>query len=66
MSVPIIDFSAFRNGTEQERKDLANRVTEEFKKNGATRLMNHGITGEGMFNSVCALIGLLKISAWLG
>jgi len=48
MSIPIMDFSAFRNGTEQERRELANRVTEEFKKHGATRLINHGISGEGM------------------
>ncbi|KAE8154172.1 putative gibberellin 20-oxidase [Aspergillus avenaceus] len=46
MSVPVIDFSAFRSGSEQERKELACRVTEEFKKHGATRLINHGISGE--------------------
>lgn len=53
MSIPAIDFSAFRNGTEQERKELANRVTDEFKKHGATRLVNHGITGDSMFACVC-------------
>ncbi|KAE8314440.1 putative gibberellin 20-oxidase [Aspergillus transmontanensis] len=46
MSVPIIDFYAFQNGTEQERRELAHRITEEFKKHGATRLINHGIDGE--------------------
>ncbi|KAF1971717.1 Clavaminate synthase-like protein [Bimuria novae-zelandiae CBS 107.79] len=46
MSLPAIDFSAFRNGTEQKRRELANCVTEEFKKHGATRLTNHGLTAE--------------------
>ncbi|KAK4235639.1 putative gibberellin 20-oxidase [Achaetomium macrosporum] len=46
MSVPLIDFSAFRTGTEAQRTELANRVTEEFKKHGAVRLISHGITGE--------------------
>jgi isopenicillin N synthase-like dioxygenase len=45
MSLPAIDFSAFRNGTELERKKLATRITEEFKKHGATRLTTHGISG---------------------
>lgn len=48
MSVPVIDFSAFRNGTEKERKELASRLTNEFKKHGATRLVNHGIAGKSM------------------
>ncbi|KAL5380164.1 hypothetical protein DPSP01_007964 [Paraphaeosphaeria sporulosa] len=48
MSIPAIDFSAFRNGTEQERRVLANRITEEFKKHGATRLIAHGITRESI------------------
>jgi len=58
MSIPIIDFSAFQNGTEQERRELANRVTEEFKKHGATRLINHGITGESMSYCVAPRIFL--------
>lgn len=48
MSVPIIDFSAFRNGNEVERRELAGRLVDEFKKHGATRLMNHGIKGDSM------------------
>ncbi|KAL5434336.1 hypothetical protein PMIN06_011420 [Paraphaeosphaeria minitans] len=48
MFIPAIDFSAFRNGTEQERRVLADRITEEFKKHGATRLVSHGITGESI------------------
>jgi hypothetical protein len=46
MSIPAIDFSAFRNGTEQELRELAIRITGEFKKHGAIRLIDHGITGE--------------------
>ncbi|KAL2196701.1 putative gibberellin 20-oxidase [Corynascus similis CBS 632.67] len=46
MSIPVIDFSAFHNGTKEERTELAYRVTDEFKKHGATRLKNHGISGE--------------------
>ncbi|KAI4860357.1 putative gibberellin 20-oxidase [Hypoxylon rubiginosum] len=46
MSVPVIDFSAFRNGTENERQELANRLVDEFKKHGATRLVNHRVIGD--------------------
>ncbi|KAI1343178.1 putative gibberellin 20-oxidase [Xylariaceae sp. FL0016] len=46
MSIPLIDFSAFRSDSEVERKDLVNRLLGEFKKHGAARLVNHGITGE--------------------
>lgn len=46
MSIPVIDFSALHNGTKEERTELAYRVTDEFKKHGATRLKNHGISGE--------------------
>ena len=49
-SIPAIDFSAFRNGSEQERRDVADRVTGEFKKHGATRLITHGISAESVFS----------------
>jgi hypothetical protein len=45
-SVPVIDFTAFGNGTKQERAELANRITQELTKYGAMRLINHGVTVE--------------------
>lgn len=51
MAIPIINFSAFRNGTEVERLELADRVTQEFKMHGAVRLVDHGITAR---SKLCA------------
>jgi hypothetical protein len=45
-SVPVIDFTAFGNGTKQERAELANRIIQELTKYGAMRLINHGVTAE--------------------
>ncbi|KAI0179592.1 putative gibberellin 20-oxidase [Hypoxylon sp. FL1284] len=46
MLVPIIDFSAFRNGTGKDRRELSGRLVDEFKKHGATRIVNHGVSGD--------------------
>jgi len=45
-SVPVIDFTAFGNGTKQERAELANRITQELTKYGVMRLINHSVTVE--------------------
>ncbi|KAI1130593.1 putative gibberellin 20-oxidase [Nemania abortiva] len=46
MSVAIVDFANFRDGTQQQRSEIAKRLTENLHKNGAVRLINHGVTAE--------------------
>ena len=46
MSIPIIDLTQFYSGTKSEQSNLATRVTQELQKNGAVRLINHGIPAE--------------------
>lgn len=56
MSIPVINFSAFHNGTDQERRELSDRVTEQFKEHGATRLIAHGISGESESSILASLV----------
>jgi isopenicillin N synthase-like dioxygenase len=44
MSIPVINFAAFYNGTKQERANLADRLTTVLKKHGAMELIDHSVT----------------------
>lgn len=45
-SLPVIDFSAFYNGTEAKRAKLASAIASELQKHGAMRLINTRIPAE--------------------
>lgn len=45
-SLPLIDFSVYYNGTEDEKAQLALTIASELKKHGAMRLMNTRIPAE--------------------
>lgn len=46
MSVSIVDFTPFHHGTELEHAQLSTAIAQELRKNGAVRLVNHGIPAE--------------------
>lgn len=46
MSVPILDFAPFHHGTKLERAQLYTRIIQERQKNGAVRLISHGVPAE--------------------
>lgn len=45
-SLPLIDFSTFYNGTDDDRAKLAAMITGELQKHGAMRLINTSISPE--------------------
>ncbi len=64
MSVPTIDFVAFHLGSKVEQAQLASRINNELRKNGAVRLINHGIPAE-MICECYRWVSHLRISSVL-
>lgn len=45
-SLPIYDFSNFRQGSPEQKKETARQVVEAFKTYGFVYLVNHGIPAD--------------------
>lgn len=41
--IPVVDFAAFRSGTPNETKEIANSLYEAFRDVGFVYLKNHGV-----------------------
>ena len=46
MELPVLDFSAFSDGTSVQRKELCAALLHECKTFGFVKLVNHGISNE--------------------
>ena len=54
--IAVLDFSAFTNGSEVTKQEVATAMLDSFKKTGFVYLINHGIPKEKidhMFEWVC-------------
>jgi isopenicillin N synthase-like dioxygenase len=57
MAIPIVDFSHFLGGTQQQKKDAAKEIDEAFQSVGFVYLKNHSVPKEEVescFNWVCS------------
>lgn len=45
-AIPIIDFSSFLNGSEQQRQEVAKQIDDAFQSGGFVYLLNHGVRDE--------------------
>jgi isopenicillin N synthase-like dioxygenase len=45
-NIPVVDFSAFPNGSEEEKHRTARAIDDAFQNMGFVYLTNHGVSAE--------------------